>query len=315
MVMDSKSQFLLELLAKLGSPLLQAVNAQSADGNQKDAQTIAALLSETVKISIALAQAMNLKTDDGDADAIRVALAALAGKLVADSYAQTGRLPGEQDSQRIVKSLESVLAFSDNFAPAAEHAPRLMTLGGDAPFFDAMQTNLYAINALVPAIAAVSEFSFGQPETRLIQEISANLSERTNALRAALLDTVSGPEEKLADMVILQALSQLYASAHRAETARLRTLPEDQRGGALSLQPVWTVLDKQVSMLEVLIASMTGTDIAGSGRGGKGVKPAVEAPIQESPPVAAPAAAEPATPPPARPAGGNPMAFFKKPGA
>jgi hypothetical protein len=312
MVMDSKSQFLLELLAKLGSPLLQAVNAQAAqsDGAQGHAQTVAMLMSETVKISIALSQAMNLKTDDGDADAIRVALAALAAKLVAESYAQSGRMPGEQESQRIIKSLESVLAFSDNFAPAAEHAQRLQTLAGTAPFFDPLQTNLYAINALVPAIAAVAEFSFGQPETKLIQEISARLSERTAALRSTLLTgIVNVPDEKMADMVILQGLSQLYASVHRAETSRLRALPEDQRGADLSIQPVWDSFDRQIAMLEVLIASMTGASIAGGGRGSSAVKPAAE---QQAP--AEPAKTEPVTTP-ARPAGGNPMSFFKKPGA
>ncbi len=311
MVMDSRSQFLLQLLQKLGAPLMRAVNSHAGDAldesGQKDAQVIAALLSETVKISISLSQAMNLKPDDGDADAIRVALAALAGGLVADAYEQAGRIPGDADSRRISKSLESVLAFSDNFAPAAEHAQRLQTLDGTPPFMDAMQANLYAINALVPAIGAIADFPFGQQETKLIQDVSGKLSERAKSLREKLTDAAGETSDgKMAELIILQSLAQIYASAHRAETARLKTLSEEARSGEHSLDPVWQVFDRQLAMLEVLIGASAGQS---SGRAGGGVKPAVEAPTSESETPAAPAAA---TPPPAKP-GGSPMSFFKKP--
>ena len=286
---------------------MRAVNARSdgADEGAKDAQTISALLSETVKISISLSQAMNLKPEDGDADAIRVTLAALAADLVADSYKETGRLPSDTDSRRIAKSLESVLAFTDNFAPAAQHAQRLQTIDGTAPFMDEMQANLYAMNALVPAIAAIAEFPFGQQEAKLIQEVATALSDRAKTLRSNLAQIEGeGADAKMAELVLLQSLAQIYAAAHRAETARLKTLPEDARG-ELSLTPVWKQFDRQLAMLEVLLGTSAGN---ASGRGGKGVKPAAEAPAEEqqSAPVesAAPAA------PPAKPA--NPMSFFKK---
>lgn len=89
---------------------------------------MASLLSETVKTSIALSQAMNLKPGDGDGDAIRVALAKLAAGMIADSFAQTGRLPGEAEGQRLSKLLESVIVFSDNFSVSPEHAGRLKML-------------------------------------------------------------------------------------------------------------------------------------------------------------------------------------------
>jgi hypothetical protein len=311
--MDSRSQFILQLLQKLGAPLMRAVNARSgsADEGAKDAQTISALLSETVKISIALSQAMNLKPEDGDADAIRVTLAALAADLVADSYKETGRLPTEADSRRITKSLESVLAFTDNFAPAAQHAQRLQTIDGAAPFMDEMQVSLYAMNALVPAIAAIAEFPFGQQETKLIQEVATTLSDRAKTLRSNLVQIEGdGADGKMAELVLLQSLAQIYASAHRAETTRLKTLPEDSRGD-LSLGPVWEQFDRQLAMLEVLLGTAGGVS---SGRGGKGVKPAAEAPAEEPPAQpAAPAAQAPAAQeaaPPAKPA--NPMSFFKK---
>lgn len=322
MIMDSRSQFLLQLLEKLGAPLMRAVNTHAVNPDttgQQEAQTIAALLSETVKISISLSQSMHLKPEDGDADSIRVALAALAGNLVADSYQQSGRMPGEADSRRIAGALESVLAFSGNFAPAAQHAPRLQTLAGTAPFIDPVQAELYAMNALVPVISAVAEFPFGQQETKLIQEISGKLSERAKMLREKLANISGEADAKMAELVILQSLANLYASAHRAETARLKAMSEEARSGGLSLDPVWTVFDRQLAMLEVLINASAGN--AASGRGGGGKKPAVETPAEEAPsqpsvveqqvaapPAETPAQAEAAL---AKPAG-NPMSFFKK---
>jgi hypothetical protein len=311
MVMDSRSQFLLQLLEKLGAPLMKAI--QSQDTAADEAQTIAALLSETVKISISLSQAMNLKTEDGDADAIRVGLAALAGQLVAESYAKNAAVPGDAEAQKITKALQSVLAFSDNFAPAAEHTQRLQTLEGTPPFFDPVQTNLYAINALVPAIAAISEFPFGQSETQLIVEVAEKLQARANALKDSI-STNDAASSKMADMVILQSLAQIYAAAHRAQTEHLKSLPEDQRGNEPTMQPVWDRFDRQLAMLEILLSAMSDGAVRG-GRGG-GKKPAVEAPVSETPAETTPAVpAAPAnpTPPPAKPAGGSPMSFFKKP--
>ena len=283
---------------------MSAVNAHSSGDStgEKDVQAMASLLSESVKISISLSQAMNLKPEDGDADAIRVSLATLAGGLVADSYKQTGRVPGENDVRRISKALESVIVFADNFAPAAEHAQRLKTLDASPPFIDPVQTTLYSIHALTPAIGAIAEFSFGQAEPRLIQDVS----DRLGAKAKELLNTLAGGGDAMSELVILQALGQIYAGAHRAETRRLKEKGDD------GIDAVWASFDKQVAMLTVLLGPASGGSTASSGGGG--VKPAVEAPVQEAPPAVPPAAAPPAAPAAAAPpaGGGNPMSFFKK---
>lgn len=302
--MAPRTQFLVQLLQKLGAPLMGAVNAHSAADatGEKDAGVMAALLSESVKISIALSQAMNLKPDDGDADAIRVALAALAGGLVADSYRQTGRVPGENDGRRMAKALESVIVFADNFAPAAEHAQRLQTLEGAPPFMDPVQSNIYVLHALAPAIAAIAEFSFGQQDTRLIQDVA----DRLRAKAKDLLGTF-GADNAMGELVIMQALGQIYAGAHKAETARLKAKGDD---GAANIDPVWGSFDRQVAMLAVLIGAAGGAQ-GSTSAGGGGVKPATEASAQEVPAApAAPAEAAPAATAPA--GGGNPMSFFKK---
>lgn len=304
MAMAPRTHFLVQLLQKLGAPLMGAVNSHSAPDSsaEKDAQIMASLLSESVKVSIALSQAMNLKPDDGDADAIRVSLAALAGELVADSYKQTGRVPSENDVRRISKALESVIVFADNFAPAAEHAQRLQTLEGTPPFIDPVQASLYSIHALTPAISAISEFSFGQSETRLIQEVADRLLARAKELLGNF-----GGGNAMSELVVLQALGQIYAAAHQAETARLKMQGGDDT--AATMDAVWQSFEKQVAMIAVLIGSAAGGAAAAGGSSGGGVKPAVAAPSEQ-------AAAPPPPPAQEQPAsaasGGNPMAFFKK---
>ena len=306
MVMDSRTQFILQLLQKLGAPLMGAVNAHS-QGEEQDAQTLAALLSESVKISISLSQAMNLKADDGDSDAIRVSLATLAAGLIADSYTQHGRIPGEQESRRISKALESVIVFADNFAPAAEHAKRLQTLDDAPPFIDPVQTNVYAMHALIPAIIVISEFSFGQPAPRLIQDVS----ERLGAKAKELVGALGAGGSAMGEMVVLQALGKIYASAHRMETERLKGTDGTN---AATIDGVWKSFDTQVSMVDVLLKPMGGSAAAsGSGSSG-GVKPSPPPAATDAAPPPAPPAAPPAseTPPAAPAAAGNPLAFFKK---
>ncbi len=314
MNMDSRSQILLQILDKLGVPLMKAAYAQTTaqagpdDAGQKEAQAVAALLSETVKISIGLSQAMNLKPEDGNPDSIRIALAALAANLIADISQKTGRLPGEQESRRITKVMESVLAFSDHFAPAAEHASRLRSLGNGPVFFDPAQAALCAMNGLVPVISAVAAFPFGQSETKLIQDIAARLSAKAEDMRGTLLNEMADEAaEKFSALVILQALGQIYAAIHREETSKLLNQPQADQGQG-SLEPVWAEFEKQAAMLGVILSAVAGdeTVTGASGRGGKTVKPAAAAPAEETP-AAAP-------PPAAPPKGSNPMAFFKPPG-
>lgn len=300
--MDMRNDFLLQLLQKLGAPLMKAVNAHSSGNQQADAKTLATLLSECVKISISLSQSMNLKVDDGDANAIRVSLASLAAGLVADSYAQKGRYPGDAESQKITTLLQSVIVFADHFAPAQEHASRLKTLDSTPPFFDPVQTNIYAMHALIPVISAIAEFSFGQPETKLVQDVAERLRTVTKDFLAKLPLGGNGMDE----LVVMQALGQIYQSSHRAQTYRLQ-----QTGGegvSPSLNDVWAGFDLQVAMLEVLVGGMSSENgVTGSSGGGiRPVAPPAESPPEQVAPVSDPSSTQSAA------AGGSPMSFFKK---
>ena len=295
--MSTKTDFLLQLLQKLGAPLAAAVGARTSGDAQRDAGVMASLLSETVKASIALSQAMNLKPGDGDGDAIRVALAKLAAGMIAESFAQTGRLPNDADGQRLSKLLESVIVFSDNFSVSTEHAGRLKMLDSTPPFFDPVQTNIYAMNALLPAIGAIAEFSFAQNETKLAQDVAQRLKQESQAV----LSQAGLPAGDANELAVLQALAQIYAAAHRGQTALARQ--SGAEAATPSLDKVWELFTRQKEMVLALIGGVSAgaASTASSGGGQSPAPPEAEAP-----------AAAVSPPPPEQAAGGSPMSFFKK---
>lgn len=295
MTSSTRTDFLLQLLQKVGSPLTAATVRHSSGNPQDDARVLATMLSESVKISIGLSQALNLKTEDGDADAIRVALAKLSAGLVAESYAQTGRIPGDGESTKITKLLESVIVFSANFAPSEEHTKRLKMLDSTPPFFDPVQINLYVMNALLPVLSAVAEFSFGQPETKLVADIAARLQTESKQVLSTL-----GNVNPVDELVALQALSNLYASVHKSHVAAFKQTSGD---AAPSIEQVWKEFSLRRAMVDVLLgATLKDTAASQTSSSGGGVSPAPQA---ESAPVQAPQAQQ-AT------GGGSPMSFFKK---
>jgi len=325
MTVSPRTSFVLQLLDKLGTPLLRSILVQKGEQDEsgvKDAQAMASLLAQAIKVSITIAQAMNLKPEDGDANAIRVALAAIAGELIADYYETHGRMPGDAEGRRIFKSLEAVLTFADNFAPAAEHAGRLETLESKPVFLDPAEVTLYTMRALVPVITAVGEFSFGQPESKLIQDIATALQRKAMAMVQVFGSmTAQTPSIKLSELIVLQALAEIYGQVHRIETARLQAQGEGVARGQPSMETVWAAFERRREMMDVLMHTISQPSSMSSAQGASssGVRPVVqEQPIE--PPPSQPAAPLPSSPPPAAPpatggetgAPSNPMSYFKK---
>lgn len=334
---------MLQVLERLGAPLLAAacdVAARSGGAETpREAERLAELLAKSVQASLALAGTMALKEKDGTGDAGRLALTALAAGLVGGQYRQTARVPDEAEIKRMVAALEAVMTFADNFTPAAENTLRLQGL--EPGFFpaDENQIHIQYLNAFVPVVGAVSAFSFGKQDKKLLQEIAARLCAQAAALRAAAAGSGGEKADRMAELKILGGLVDLYVQCHMAETQRLMALDEAaraqaQESGGLSLDPVWQAFDLRVSMLEALCGSIL-PDLQGAGPAPEGVPTpfdspaaAVSAPAVAAAPVsaAAPPPQQPVAPPqaepvapaePAAPAGQenyNPMSFFR-PGA
>lgn len=336
--MAKRSAFLVQVLDKIGAPLLAAIEGsaqgQGDDKGVQDAQTLAALLGKAVEMSVHMSQNMDLKGSEEDADSVRLALAGLSGPLIAEVYKATGKVPDENDIKRMNKTMEAVLTFSDNFAPSATHISRLRSLNDEAIHADEDQNTIYVMQALLPVLGAVAEFPFGQPETALVQEIAGKLQAHATTMMGRLLgeDETDLGKARYVELMILRALGQVYAESHKAQTKKLL---EQQQAGAevsdITMQTVWQSFDLKMSMLEALIGASLPDGAPASAGGVAPVAPTPEPAPQPEMPAQAPVAPEqaaappppmppveqqvaPVAPPPAAPpaaAEGNPMTFFK----
>ncbi len=316
--MVQNSKFTIQLLEKIGAPLAAAIESVALEGDDQDEQAakiMAKMLGQAVQISISLNSSFNIVEDETQADSTRLALASLAAPLLADFYRQNEAVPEDQDIKRLTKSLESVVAFADNFSAAEEEKSRLTTLDVDAPLFDKTQSALVVMQAMTPAIMAVGEFSFGQSEAKLIQEITSKCE-----AKAAEIAKKVNLGDKLSELMILRALAALYAECHTSETQKLASQSDATDRGELSLDPVWDRFATRVAMIEAVMG-IESAGVPNVAAGTQAPEPTkAEPPVQAAvtpPPVEAVATPAPAAAPPsdANNPPSSPMGFFKKPDA
>ena len=310
--MNQRTQYLIQILDKIGVPLIGA--AQSGDGDKETAEVVAGLLGKVVETSISMNEALDLSPADAQNDSLRVALAALAGSLVSDLYAQKGKMPEAADLTRIQAAMSAVLTFGDNFTLSPEHVERLEKLKADGAPVDTHQISIQYVDALIPVINAIAAFPFGQPEQKLIMDVSDRLVKRSAEMREALMPMVSGDDEKLSELALLRAVASVYATCHDEETKRLSTSASEE---APSIDKVWDSFHLRSAMLEAVAKNiLPNSDTALAATPSNLAQ--TEPPPQENP--AAPVVPPVAPMPPAAPtdsgseeSGGNPMSFFGAP--
>ena len=311
--MMSDSKFAIQLLEKIGAPLLGAINQVSADDEavqEQAAQVMAKLLGQSVQMGTMLYNAVEIKESEEQADSTRLALAGLCAPLMAEFYTKNRAEPSDDDIKRMSQSLEAILSFGENFSPAAQGQSRLQTIDEDVVLFDKNQPILMTIQAMVPVINAVEEFPFGQQPRKLIQEITAKLE-----ARAAEMAVPQGGD-KVTELVVFKALAALYAQCYKDEVVRVSSAGDGARG-ELSVDPIWASFETKISMVEVLmgvdsapasadIAPAPSTPPASSAPAVQEVAPVASAPVESNSTSAAPVAAAAA-------GTAGPMGFFKKP--
>ncbi len=324
--MSQRSDFQVQILEKLGAPLLIAaadvVARQKKDGQnieKQEAERVAELLNKAVQASVNLAGSMDLKDSGAQADSVRLALAAVTGQLVAGQYKLTGKMPNDKDIGRLVKALEAVLTFSDNFVPATDNTVRLENIEPGAILSDENQINIQLVNALVPVVNIIASFPFGHPENKLVQEVASKLIAQAATIQKSLLSNADGIRAKQAELNILKALAALYVECHQEEINKLMAMDEQARakamevtGGVLPMDPVWQAFEIRAGMIEVIGKSIAqkGETVVTAGT----VTP-TPPPQQEQQPAPQEEPLPPAKTEPEENEGAfNPMGFFK-PGA
>ncbi len=341
-MIDERAQYLIQILDKIGSPLLEATEAGAANptDDSATAQTIASLLGKVVESSISINQALDLKASDSQDDSLRVALAALSGSLIANQYKLKNKIPESADLNRIQSALRTVLTFADNFTPSPEHIKRLQQLKADGSVVDTHQINIQYIEAFIPVINSINTFPFGQPEQKLIMDVSDRLIKRSAEMRENLMPSISGDHEKLVDLAFLRATSHIYAACHDTETARLTRALDSDANAKISIDPVWENFDTRIAMLEtvaknlMLPVELESAPTTSTAPVAPSTPPTSPPPIAETPAASATPPAQPAapvsplteqpitppvqppaeqTPPANAPASTNPMSFFGAP--
>lgn len=349
--MNQRAAYLLQILDKIGTPLINAVTHVSVTKPDEDAKAVAALLSKTVQASIDLGNIIDINPAEAQDDSLRVGLAGLAGPLVAENYRAKKGAPAEGDLKKIIESLQAVLTFSDNFAPDENNTQRLENVSAQGHSVDPHQTTIQYINAFLPVVQAISVFPFGQAEQKLITDVTDRLIKRAAEMREALVPALPPTEQKHFELAFLDSLAKLYSTCHMQETEKAMKMDAESQG-SVSIESVWAGFDLRASMLEALVRNLGPEDSAQPAAASAAPPPPLS-PIEVTPPAQAPStgaadtqtpaqtqppitppAAPPAAPPaetqppqapieppieqaqtpanPAPPAGGNPMAMFAK---
>ena len=303
--MDTKSTFLLQVLEKLAAPMVAAISEVSVrqalipDPSQPgamrpEAEQVANLLTKSTQMSIGLAGLVDLKPMDGDTDSMRLALTSLASPLMSNIYRLAGRSPTDAEIQRINDAMSAVVSYADNYAAAADATVRMAQI--DADFFpsDNGQVALLYMGALLPVVNSIMAYSFGQPEKKLVQDVTERLVRESKFLRAKMFPEIpEGQMAAKADLALLRMAGLIYSQCHFAEMAKLMATEDQVRQGmAPTMTALWQSFILRMQMLEILgdalipgvrrtvddlVGRSGGNSGSGSGSGG-GAKPVSSAP-------------------------------------
>ncbi|HPQ50465.1 MAG TPA: hypothetical protein PKZ89_02165 [Alphaproteobacteria bacterium] len=291
--MEQRSAFLLQVLEKLAAPLVAAISEVSVrqqmspdpaqHGSLKpEAEQVAGLLTKSTQMSISLADFVDLKLPENEADSLRLALTSLASPMIANIYRLAGRSPTDAEIERVTSALNAVISYADGFAPAADATGRLAQMENDFAPSDASQVSILYISALLPAINSVMSYSFGVPEKRLVQDVGERLVREAKVLRTRMFPAMN--DERMiakADLALLRIVASIYSQCHFAEMAKLMATEEQARQGmAPAMTSLWQAFILRIQMIEVLgavfIPGMNGEAQATSSGGSGGKSPKID---------------------------------------
>lgn len=324
--MNQRNAYLIQILEKIGTPLVTAVLAEDDGQTRDDAEKVAVLLAKTVQLSIDLGRIVEIdKSSPNEIEPLRVAMAGLAGPMIADYYRAHAKIPGDQDLKKLTGALEAVMTFSDNFTPASEHVIRLENMKANALPVDAYQTGIQFVQAFVPVADAIAGFSFGQPERKMVMDVADRITAKARQIHSDIFGQTEDEQQgKLGELALVRSLADIYTQCHKVELERL-TAQQDPGDNAQqrALDALWKGFDLRAEMLGTLAGNLVPRPPQSAA---SAHAPAMAATATTTQPVQSPAAPlpppMPAAPPPAQnaapspvaaQAGGNPMAMFAKP--
>lgn len=247
---NGRLQTLLAAFRQVGMPLLQALAENpSGENSGVSAEKFSTLVDSTILLIKELSK--QLVTGDEQLDpGVRWALAGSASQVVAASYKANGHAMPPED----VKHMASVAAslqqtFKTQLPAGSDGLPNTV-----ATFRAKM------MEAMVPVIGAVAQYSFGRAEHALLAEVAEKLVKISDQVTRSLAVAGSTPEQwRILCWNVLRASGQIYTECHFAEADRLLYMnPEDraayfaQHGQVIPMVQVWQAFNQRMAMLATL---------------------------------------------------------------
>ncbi len=262
----AKLPSLLVAFRLVGVPLMQAMAeaaASAAEGSSKSAEEagetagssdrFAELIDSAVALSSAIASGIK-DSSQGEADdaSLRWELVGPASQVVAAHYRASGH----------AMTADEAAAFSAMTEKLQEKFKVQIPAGGDSLPNTLAAFRSRMMEAMVPVIGAVSQYSFGRAEHALLAEISERLIKTADQVTRALAPSGATPEEwRMLCWNILRSSGQIYTECHYAEADRLLYMDADERaayfgqhGGVIPMVQVWQAFNQRMAMLATLAA-------------------------------------------------------------
>ncbi|HEU0117309.1 MAG TPA: hypothetical protein VFR09_01640 [Alphaproteobacteria bacterium] len=253
---DARMQSLLTTFRQVGMPLLTALTetpSANASGNAKpgglNPEQFNALIDSTITLSNELAAQLGASEDQLDAW-VRWSLAGAASQVVAAHFKATSNaLPADEAKRLAGVAIELQTKFKAQIPSGNEPIPNTV-----ATFRAKM------MEAMVPVIGAVAQYSFGRAEHSLLAEVAEKLIKTADQVTRALAPAGASPEQwRLLCWNVLKAAGQIYTESHYAEADRLLYMnPDDraayfaQHGQIVPMTQVWQAFNQRVAMLATL---------------------------------------------------------------
>jgi hypothetical protein len=253
----SRMQTLLTTFRQVGMPLLQALmetpagkEGEAAQPSVTNSDQFNALIDSTIALSRELSAQLGASEEQVDAW-VRWALAGAASQVVASHYKATGQpLPAEEAKRLAGIAIDLQNKFKSMMPPAASE-PLPNTI---ATFRAKM------MEAMVPVVGALAQYSFGRAEHALLAEVAEKLVKTADQVTRALAPAGSTPEQwRLLCWHVLRAAGQIYTESHYAEADRLLYMnPDDraayfaQHGNVPPMTQVWQAFNQRMAMLATL---------------------------------------------------------------
>jgi len=251
---EARVQTLLAAFRQIGMPLVQAIVEQESQGGVRVSPQ---LLNDLIDNTLSLSHKMAEKIAGGEVTAfeemdphMRWALTGAASQIVGTGFRAWGK---PLDDEKIASLVEASMALEERFKDDVPTLPE--TIPNTVMTFRAKM-----MEAMVPVVGAIAQYSFGRSEHLLLAEVSERLVKTSDQVTRALAPSGATAEQwRILCWNILRAAGMIYSESHFAESDRLLYMEADARAAYFAehdqivpMTQVWQAFNQRMAMLATL---------------------------------------------------------------